>query len=614
MGRQAWRLRPGAAMKTMPFGRYAGRQMGDLPGSFLSYVSRRMEGSRWAAYAQMIMDWRDRIGIHGGDRTQRVSSSRAAREESRLDRRRRSRREEKYATILLSCLEPGALSTGKWMHERIVKRGLGDSVFLGNLLIKLYGKCGAVEDARSVFDALGANRNAFSSILMIIAYAHNGHLGRARQIFFQMPCRDVVSWTGMIALHSNEGCFKESLDLYKGMLCDGMKPVRIGFITALDACIHLKSLAEGRALHSHIVESGLESHWKVKNSLLCMYGFCGSVSRARKLFLSYSEKDQIESKLTKTLLVAVYAANGRHKDALKIFQRSKEMVFFPITYIVVLEACASARKLQVGRRVHSRMPEVFQAHGKIGAGLVNLYGSCGCLESARKCFDKMMVSSKDGLGVLPWSAIVAAYASNGHSCEALRLFRTMQLDGTAPNAESFRALVFGCCREGKLDDAREQLLIMVESYGITPDYASVMDLLARSGFVDGSGNFREGLDDPRSQDQQRKTEVVLRPKVVEDVYGVLRKKLLPKHVDLATWLDTDVPNMPFSLARHPLEVAQTRSEIMPIPKQFQQPRPFQPEEEEKKLEIAARMEERKRRREILRRNRLRRKARIKSVV
>ncbi|EFJ12778.1 hypothetical protein SELMODRAFT_16715, partial [Selaginella moellendorffii] len=116
-------------------------------------------------------------------------------------------------TILLSCLEPGALSTGKWMHERIVKRGLGDSVFLGNLLIKLYGKCGAVEDAR--------------------------------EIFFQMPCRDVVSWTGMIALHSNEGCFKESLDLYKGMLCDGMKPVRIGFVTALDACIHLKSLAEG---------------------------------------------------------------------------------------------------------------------------------------------------------------------------------------------------------------------------------------------------------------------------------------------------------------------------------------------------------------------------------
>ncbi|KAF3783148.1 Pentatricopeptide repeat-containing protein [Nymphaea thermarum] len=118
------------------------------------------------------------------------------------------------ASILSACAQVGALTLGKRIHELIVRKGYdSNNVYVSTALIDMYAKCGRVDMAREVFDAL---RN-----------------------------KNVVSWNAMIAGYGMHGHAKEALELFSDMLRLCTKPTNITFVGLLFACSHAGLVSEG---------------------------------------------------------------------------------------------------------------------------------------------------------------------------------------------------------------------------------------------------------------------------------------------------------------------------------------------------------------------------------
>uniref|UniRef100_A0A453ENK7 Pentatricopeptide repeat-containing protein n=3 Tax=Aegilops tauschii TaxID=37682 RepID=A0A453ENK7_AEGTS len=123
-------------------------------------------------------------------------------------------------SVIGACAGAGALSLGVYAHALLLRQlGGHDDVsrdgLINNSLLDLYGKCGAVELARKVFD--------------------------------QMPKRDITSWNMAILTLANHGCVRESLELFDWMTwVENVVPNAITFVAVLSACNHGKMVEEGR--------------------------------------------------------------------------------------------------------------------------------------------------------------------------------------------------------------------------------------------------------------------------------------------------------------------------------------------------------------------------------
>jgi len=131
-----------------------------------------------------------------------------------------------FINVLGACANVGALEQGKQIHSQIVNSGIKPDVVLENALINMFGKCGSLEDARTVFD--------------------------------EMHQRNVISWNAMIGSYAQHGFGKEALDLFHQMQQQGVKPDDITFISVLGACANVAALEQGKQIHSQIINSGIK--------------------------------------------------------------------------------------------------------------------------------------------------------------------------------------------------------------------------------------------------------------------------------------------------------------------------------------------------------------------
>ncbi|KAM7490890.1 hypothetical protein LguiA_033811 [Lonicera macranthoides] len=91
-----------------------------------------------------------------------------------------------WVSILPAYAHVGPLQEGMKAHGRVLKRGLHLDVYVSTCLIDLYGKCGRLEDAMSLFE--------------------------------EVPRTSSVPWNAIISCHSIHGQGDTSLQLFRDML------------------------------------------------------------------------------------------------------------------------------------------------------------------------------------------------------------------------------------------------------------------------------------------------------------------------------------------------------------------------------------------------------------
>ncbi len=89
-----------------------------------------------------------------------------------------------------------------------------------------------------------------------------------------------------------------------------------------------------------------------------------------------------------------------------------------VTFVGVLNACASIVALEEGRCAHEHIIKCgWDLDVFVGSSLVDMHAKFGSMEDVQRVFNKM--PSHD---VISWSAILGGCAMHGHGNETLKLF------------------------------------------------------------------------------------------------------------------------------------------------------------------------------------------------
>ncbi|XP_024514876.1 pentatricopeptide repeat-containing protein At2g13600 [Selaginella moellendorffii] len=161
------------------------------------------------------------------------------------------------ASILDSCGSLCDLDSGRRIHERYCKALEEKSVQVGNALVEFYAKCGAVEDAVRSFE--------------------------------RMACRDVQSWSSMIAVYSQSdrsdpsSSSPSAVSLFFRMALEGVSPNEFVLTHVLDACSHLGLESRARGLlgsmaEDHSIAASVEHY----GCFVDLLGRLGELDRAQE--------------------------------------------------------------------------------------------------------------------------------------------------------------------------------------------------------------------------------------------------------------------------------------------------------------------------------------------
>lgn len=321
-----------------------------------------------------------------------------------------------FSCILKACGSIGALDKGQEVHAQVVKEGLLDNCpVIGNALVDMYVKCGL--------------------------------LGRAQDIFDELPTLDVVTWTALITGYVLQGHGEVALRCYERMQQGGCFPNAATFLGILKACSSIPAAGEGQGVHAEIVSDGLlEKDMVVGTALVDMYAKCGMMEEAQDVFDELPEQDAM---LWSTLIDG-YAQNMQGQEALNSFEQMQLAGFRPdeVTFACVLKVCGSLGALDTGQELHNQMAndKLVGKDPMIANALIGMYAKCGLYVKAREVFNEM--PKRD---VISWNALISGYLLHGHGEEALSCFEQMDNEGIYPDTITFASIFKACGSVGALD-------------------------------------------------------------------------------------------------------------------------------------------------------------------
>ncbi|KAH9540911.1 hypothetical protein CY35_14G031200 [Sphagnum magellanicum] len=231
---------------------------------------------------------------------------------------------------------------------------------------------------------------------------------------------NIFAWNQKLTKYVKDGQPEKAIQLFQQMQQDGVIPNKFTFVPLINACAGLGALEGGRRVHEQLIQSGCESDVFVGSSLVDMYAKCGSIKDAWSVF----NKMPLRNVVTWNAMVLGHVKCGQGQKALELFQQMQQQGVRPnsVTFVGVLNACASMVAYEEGRSVHEQIIQSgCESDVFVGSSLVDMYTKCGSLEDAQRVFNIM--PSRD---VVTWSAMILGHVKCGQGQNALKLFRQLQ--------------------------------------------------------------------------------------------------------------------------------------------------------------------------------------------
>jgi pentatricopeptide repeat protein len=198
----------------------------------------------------------------------------------------------------------------------------------------------------------------------------------------------IFSWNMKLAKYVKDGQPEKAMQLFQQMQQEGMSPDKFTFVQAVKACAGLGSLEDGRLVHEQLIQSGCESDVFLGSSLVNMYAKCGSIEDAWRVFNKMSSRDVV----TWTTMILGHVQCRQGQKALELFRQMQQEGEQPnsITFVGVINACASIEALEEGKHVHKQIIESgWDTDVFVGSSLVDMYAKCGSIKDAWRVFNKM---------------------------------------------------------------------------------------------------------------------------------------------------------------------------------------------------------------------------------
>ncbi|MQL82732.1 hypothetical protein Taro_015226 [Colocasia esculenta] len=352
-----------------------------------------------------------------------------------------------FSSILGAFAEVGLQLEGRGVHGHLVIAGVDASnVFIGSALVNMYAKFGSLREARMVYDAIVK--------------------------------KDVVLTTALIVGYTQKGEDEAAILMFVEMVNSGIRANMFTLASVLIACANLTEMIMGMLIHSLVIKSGFDCGSSSQTSLLVMYSKCSLIDDSLKVF----SQIVVPNLVARTAVMGVLVSSHREEAALSMFWSMLHDSMYPnaFTFSTALRACSSLALLDLGKELHSLAIKLgLDGNRFVGAALVDVYGKCGNVKMARSAFDNSV--DQDLVSV---NTMISAYAQNGYSGEAVKLFDAVQNSGLQPNDATFTSVLSACGNAGLLDEGRRIFSSIMRNHenGPSRDHISCfIDLLGRMG-------------------------------------------------------------------------------------------------------------------------------------
>lgn len=270
---------------------------------------------------------------------------------------------------------PNHLNIGACLHACAFTLGFDSDLSVANSFLTMYVKCGEVEYARQLFD--------------------------------EIPVKDLITWNAMISGYAQNGHARRVLEIYNEMKkVNGVKPDPVTLLGVLCSCANLGAQGIGREVERKIEQFGFHSNSFLMNALINMYARCGNLVRAREVFDCMDEKKK--SVVSWTAIIGGYGIHGEGEIAVELFDEMVRSGVRPdrTVFVTVLSACSHAGLTEKGLEYFDEMERKFglQPGPEHYSCLVDLLGRAGRLKEAMNQIESMKVKPDGAV----WGALLGA--------------------------------------------------------------------------------------------------------------------------------------------------------------------------------------------------------------
>jgi pentatricopeptide repeat protein len=400
----------------------------------------------------------------------------------------------------------------------------------GNIL----DKCPDIKTLKKLHSRIIVDQRLHSNpslgIKLMRAYAAYGEPSLTRQVFDEIPEKNVVFFNVMIRSYVNNHLYCNALLVYKTMANHGFEPDNYTYPCVLKACSGLDDLRAGLQIHGAAVKVGLDLNLYIGNGLIAMYGKCGCLVEARRVLDEMPSRDVVSW----NSMVAGYAQNAQFDEALEVCKEMEALRLKPdagtmasllpavtnttsnnVSYVKdmfmkLAKKSVVSWNVMVAVYVNNSMPgEAINLYLQMeecgiepdAVTIASVLPACGDLSALslgrrmheyveRKklrpnlLLENALVDMYAKCGslrdarevfdrmkfrdVVSWTSVISAYGLNGQGRDAVALFAKMQDSGLRPDSIAFVSVISACSHAGLLGEGRYYFKLMTEEYRIIP--------------------------------------------------------------------------------------------------------------------------------------------------
>ncbi|CAI0429602.1 unnamed protein product [Linum tenue] len=367
-----------------------------------------------------------------------------------------------------------------WLKHHDPKRN--SFVSLSRNLASLLGSCSRTSQIGQVHGFMvttGLQHDPFSVSKLLASSVRDTRY--AASIFENIRDPNLFMFNTMLRAYSISGTPWKAFGVFSDLRARSFLLDQFSFIMTLKSCSRESSVEIGQAIHGVALRSGHLLFVEVKNALLHLYGVCGKIEHAHKLFDEIPEENDL---VTCNTMMAAYMQASQPAMAMKLFREGVRggQGVSETTLLSVLSALGELEDSRGGESIHGHWMKVgFHSNKNIVTALIEMYAKTGSIESGRRLFDETM--SRD---VVLWNSMIDKYAKAGLLYEGITLLKLMKSERVNPNSSTLAGLLSACVATGSIKLGR-YLSSFVEEEAMKLDAVlgtALIDMFAKSGFLD----------------------------------------------------------------------------------------------------------------------------------
>ncbi|CAJ1975496.1 unnamed protein product [Sphenostylis stenocarpa] len=350
---------------------------------------------------------------------------------------------EAIGLLLRACAHHKDIEVGRKLHAMVsASHRFRNDVVLNTRIISMFSACGSPSDSRSAFDA-------------------------AKE-------KDLFLYNALLSGYARNSLFRDAISLFLDLLsATEFFPDNFTFPCVVKACAGVADAGLGEAVHALALKVGLFSDVFVGNALIAMYGKCGLVESAIKVFETMPNRNLV----TWNSMMSACSENGSFEECCSVFKGllSEEEGLVPdvATIVTVIPACAALGEVGMGMILHGLAFKLgIVEEVTVNNSLVDMYSKCGYMGEARVLFDM-----NGRRNVVSWNTMIGGYSKEGDSPAVFGLLREMQTEENVKVNEVTVLNVLPACSE------ELRLLTLKELHGYALRRGFQIDELVANAFV-----------------------------------------------------------------------------------------------------------------------------------